>query len=285
MGRGRRRLPAVARDGDARLPRLVDLGSAVRGRAARVLHLRLFLFTPWSVRQPPPTGDASGADGGRAHRPAHETWVLDDGARLQVERMRCELGARYLARGDNHGAKAGNLNNAIERPRATSSRSLTPTTSPRRASSSGRFRTSATRRSRSSRRRRTSTTSTRSSTPATSARMPTRSSCGASASRRSSIAWSSRARTAGTPPSGAARTPSCARGAALGRRDRYRTITEDIQHEPPPAPRRLAHGLPERGAGAWPGREAIGAYTLQRRRWGAGAMQLIRRETSSPSRG
>lgn len=45
--------------------------------------------------------------------PAHETWVLDDGRRPQVERLAADLGARYLSRPDNTHAKAGNLNNAL----------------------------------------------------------------------------------------------------------------------------------------------------------------------------
>jgi cellulose synthase/poly-beta-1,6-N-acetylglucosamine synthase-like glycosyltransferase len=43
----------------------------------------------------------------------HETWVLDDGDRPEVERLAAELGARYLARPDHAHAKAGNLNHAL----------------------------------------------------------------------------------------------------------------------------------------------------------------------------
>ncbi|HEY7691778.1 MAG TPA: glycosyltransferase [Gaiellaceae bacterium] len=49
-----------------------------------------------------------------ALEPAHETWVLDDGHRAEVEQLAQELGARYLARSSNEHAKAGNLNNALE---------------------------------------------------------------------------------------------------------------------------------------------------------------------------
>jgi cellulose synthase/poly-beta-1,6-N-acetylglucosamine synthase-like glycosyltransferase len=49
-----------------------------------------------------------------ALEPAHETWVLDDGRRPEVRRLAERLGAHYLTRDDNHGAKAGNLNNALE---------------------------------------------------------------------------------------------------------------------------------------------------------------------------
>jgi cellulose synthase (UDP-forming) len=48
-----------------------------------------------------------------ALKPAHETWVLDDGARPAVARLAEELGARYLAREDRTHAKAGNLNRAL----------------------------------------------------------------------------------------------------------------------------------------------------------------------------
>ncbi len=45
--------------------------------------------------------------------PAHETWVLDDGDRPWVREMAEALGAHYIARSDNTHAKAGNLNNAL----------------------------------------------------------------------------------------------------------------------------------------------------------------------------
>jgi cellulose synthase (UDP-forming) len=48
-----------------------------------------------------------------ALRPAHETWVLDDGRRDEIRRMAERLGARYLTRPDNAHAKAGNLNHAL----------------------------------------------------------------------------------------------------------------------------------------------------------------------------
>src|SRR5450759_496100 len=43
----------------------------------------------------------------------HETWVLDDGNRPDVQRMAEELGAHYLARPTHEHAKAGNLNHAL----------------------------------------------------------------------------------------------------------------------------------------------------------------------------
>jgi cellulose synthase (UDP-forming) len=48
-----------------------------------------------------------------AMRVEHETWVLDDGNRPDVQRMAEELGARYLARRTHEHAKAGNLNHAF----------------------------------------------------------------------------------------------------------------------------------------------------------------------------
>ena len=49
----------------------------------------------------------------RAIRLRHETWVLDDGARPEVERLARSLGVRYLARTEHAHAKAGNLNHAL----------------------------------------------------------------------------------------------------------------------------------------------------------------------------
>ncbi|NEK86736.1 glycosyltransferase [Blastococcus saxobsidens] len=43
----------------------------------------------------------------------HETWVLDDGDRLEVEEMVTALGARYVSRPEHDHAKAGNLNHAL----------------------------------------------------------------------------------------------------------------------------------------------------------------------------
>ncbi|HEY2333145.1 MAG TPA: glycosyltransferase [Acidimicrobiales bacterium] len=48
-----------------------------------------------------------------AVRPAHETWVLDDGDRPEVAALAAQLGARYLTREDRSHAKAGNLNHAL----------------------------------------------------------------------------------------------------------------------------------------------------------------------------
>lgn len=43
----------------------------------------------------------------------HETWVLDDGDRFEVEEMVTALGARYVRRPVHDHAKAGNLNHAL----------------------------------------------------------------------------------------------------------------------------------------------------------------------------
>ena len=43
----------------------------------------------------------------------HETWVLDDGDRPEVQDLAAELGAYYLARPEHGHAKAGNLNHAL----------------------------------------------------------------------------------------------------------------------------------------------------------------------------
>ena len=49
-----------------------------------------------------------------ALRPAHETWVLDDGDRPEIRRLAESLGASYMTRPDRRDAKAGNLNHALE---------------------------------------------------------------------------------------------------------------------------------------------------------------------------
>ncbi len=48
-----------------------------------------------------------------AMEPAHQTWVLDDGERPEIEELARSLGARYLARPTHEHAKAGNLNHAL----------------------------------------------------------------------------------------------------------------------------------------------------------------------------
>lgn len=48
-----------------------------------------------------------------AMRLPHETWVLDDGDRPEIERLAADLGARYLTRPEHAHAKAGNLNHAL----------------------------------------------------------------------------------------------------------------------------------------------------------------------------
>jgi cellulose synthase/poly-beta-1,6-N-acetylglucosamine synthase-like glycosyltransferase len=48
-----------------------------------------------------------------ALRPAHETWVLDDGDREEIRVLAGQLGANYLTRPDRSHAKSGNLNHAL----------------------------------------------------------------------------------------------------------------------------------------------------------------------------
>ncbi len=48
-----------------------------------------------------------------ALRVEHETWVLDDGNRPEVEQLAADLGVHYLARPEHTHAKAGNLNHAL----------------------------------------------------------------------------------------------------------------------------------------------------------------------------
>ncbi len=50
-----------------------------------------------------------------AMRYPHRTYVLDDGRREEVRRFCAEVGAEYLTRPDNKGAKAGNINAALPR--------------------------------------------------------------------------------------------------------------------------------------------------------------------------
>jgi cellulose synthase (UDP-forming) len=99
--------------------------------------LTLYTLSLWNVDAGPSSGPVEEADGTVAlllttyQEPVdvllpaiaaavavdveHETWVLDDGNRLEVKRLADDLGARYLAREENVHAKAGNLNHAIER--------------------------------------------------------------------------------------------------------------------------------------------------------------------------
>jgi cellulose synthase (UDP-forming) len=99
------------------------------------LGLALFTFSLWDVDRRPATHDVTttafkvavlvptyneGLEvltptvaAAIAMRLDHETWVLDDGARPEVERLAADLGARYLARPTHEHAKAGNLNHAL----------------------------------------------------------------------------------------------------------------------------------------------------------------------------
>ena len=43
----------------------------------------------------------------------HTTYILDDGKSDEVRALAAELGAEYIVREGNAGAKAGNINNAL----------------------------------------------------------------------------------------------------------------------------------------------------------------------------
>lgn len=94
----------------------------------------LFFFTVWDTgRRSPPTDPPPGLTvdvfvptynepvwivrrtllGARGIRYPHQTWLLDDGKRPEMEALARELGVHYLTRADNLHAKAGNLNNAL----------------------------------------------------------------------------------------------------------------------------------------------------------------------------
>lgn len=102
--------------------------------------LFLFTFSLWDVDPPPPPAPVDRSEAriamliptynepievllptiaaAVAIKPAHETWVLDDGDRPEVAALARELGASYLARTDHSHAKAGNLNNALQHVQA-----------------------------------------------------------------------------------------------------------------------------------------------------------------------
>lgn len=94
----------------------------------------LFIWNSWSVRrrEPPakdyrPTVDVFlpvytepvemielTLKGALAIDYPHQTFLLDDGRRPELKALAERLGARYVIRADNKGAKAGNLNNALK---------------------------------------------------------------------------------------------------------------------------------------------------------------------------
>jgi len=47
--------------------------------------------------------------------PNFRVWMLDDSRRHWLKALCAELGCRYLSRSDNAQAKAGNINNALNR--------------------------------------------------------------------------------------------------------------------------------------------------------------------------
>jgi len=91
---------------------LWDVQAGPRARPVRETRLRVAVLIPtWneSLEVLAPTIAAA-----VALRPAHETWVLDDSDRPPVAGLAGELGAYYLRRADRSHAKAGNLNHALE---------------------------------------------------------------------------------------------------------------------------------------------------------------------------
>jgi cellulose synthase (UDP-forming) len=102
--------------------------------AQGLLTLALFVFSTWDVSpaQPPPPGGRRSTvtaliatynepievllptvAGALAMDGDHETWLLDDGDRPEVEELAHALGVRYVTRGQRQHAKAGNLNHAL----------------------------------------------------------------------------------------------------------------------------------------------------------------------------
>jgi cellulose synthase/poly-beta-1,6-N-acetylglucosamine synthase-like glycosyltransferase len=100
------------------------------------LGLALFTFSLWDVDRRPPHRDVAETPyriavlvptynesieillptvaAAAAIRLPHETWVLDDGNRPEVEKLAADLGVRYLTRREHVHAKAGNLNHALD---------------------------------------------------------------------------------------------------------------------------------------------------------------------------
>ena len=104
------------------------------------LGIALFTFSLWTVDAKPPAPHVGKARGriavlvptynesndiliptiaaAVAMRIKHETWVLDDGNRPEVARLARKLGARYLTRPTHEHAKAGNINHALGKIKA-----------------------------------------------------------------------------------------------------------------------------------------------------------------------
>lgn len=101
--------------------------------AFTLLHVLGLWWTVWSTRIDPPPRTVTGRTvdvfvttygepldvlertvaGAVAMRGEHRTFVLDDAGRLEVALLARRHGAEYVARSSRHGAKAGNLNNAL----------------------------------------------------------------------------------------------------------------------------------------------------------------------------
>ncbi|MFL5756610.1 MAG: glycosyltransferase [Chloroflexota bacterium] len=90
---------------------LWDVDHRPASRDVTATNLRIAVLVPTYNEEPEiliPTVAAA-----VAMRLPHETWVLDDGARPEIEQLARDLGARYIARPTHEHAKAGNLNHAL----------------------------------------------------------------------------------------------------------------------------------------------------------------------------
>ena len=91
---------------------LWDVHAGPRARPVPETSLQVAVLIPtWNE---PPGVLAPTIAAAVALRPGHQTWLLDDGGRPEIERLAADLGARYLRRPDRSHAKAGNLNHALE---------------------------------------------------------------------------------------------------------------------------------------------------------------------------
>ncbi len=91
---------------------LWDIDSSPPWRPIDSTHLRVAVLIP-TFNEPEEVLLPTIA-GALAMQLDHETWVLDDGKRPEVQRLAVEMGAHYLTRPDNSHYKAGNLNHAMD---------------------------------------------------------------------------------------------------------------------------------------------------------------------------
>jgi cellulose synthase (UDP-forming) len=114
---------------DAPVFSAIVYGAEVFGLLAALMHL--FMVWRLTVRVPPAVAPGLAVDvfittynepvdmvhrtlsAAMRIRYPHQTWLLDDGNRPEMCALAVQVGANYLARTRNTGAKAGNLNNAL----------------------------------------------------------------------------------------------------------------------------------------------------------------------------